>query len=485
MRGSTHRAVAGWVVAMGGASLPVSGVAVGASADVLYNIADLTPDGWSTSVAYDINADGDAVGIAGRFNPSFEEAYFYYDHSEGTSTVFGLGTVIPRGAIVGTGFREAAINDSGLVAGTARFLGGVTESRGFVYNGSTFTNLGTLPGATATGIRPASDALDINNAGLATGTATSGAGTTPQESDNLDIYLNSASPLTDIDGDITVATRGDKGRAVNNLGTVAGSNQDGRATLFSGITETVLTAGTPIAANGSEAFDVNDTGQAAVQDNVDQRGYHYDPTNGLTIIPSLGSGTRTFAKAINGDGDIVGNGDRTQGTSGQNRGFLYDATAGTTTILEDRVVDKSVPAVDGLGDWEQLGTAWGINDDGWIVGQGSRRFTGNTFPTNRAYLLMPESFGTGDYDASGQVEQGDLDLVLQNWGLTTPPTPSGWINDLPDGVVDQAELDKVLQNWGSTSAPVFDGSTVPEPAGLTALLLATGMRRPATGTSRG
>ncbi len=88
----------------------------------------------------------------------------------------------------------------------------------------------------------------------------------------------------------------------------------------------------------------------------------------------------------------------------------------------------------------------------------------------------------GDYNGSGQVEQGDLDLVLGNWGNSVPPIPGGWVNDLPSGLIDQDELDGVLLNWGNTAAPDFSGSAVPEPT--TAALLALGgltlrRRRPA------
>ncbi len=71
----------------------------------------------------------------------------------------------------------------------------------------------------------------------------------------------------------------------------------------------------------------------------------------------------------------------------------------------------------------------------------------------------------GDYNSNGQVEQGDLDLVLQNWGVDVTVTniPVGWVNDLPDGQIDQAELDGVLQNWGATNVPNFGGASVPEP----------------------
>ena len=74
---------------------------------------------------------------------------------------------------------------------------------------------------------------------------------------------------------------------------------------------------------------------------------------------------------------------------------------------------------------------------------------------------------TGDYNNNGQVEQGDLDLVLQGWGSFS--LPRGWINNLPVGQIDQAELDTVLQNWGSTNASDFQGTNLPEPASLALL----------------
>ncbi|MEM8782197.1 MAG: choice-of-anchor tandem repeat NxxGxxAF-containing protein [Planctomycetota bacterium] len=82
---------------------------------------------------------------------------------------------------------------------------------------------------------------------------------------------------------------------------------------------------------------------------------------------------------------------------------------------------------------------------------------------------------TGDYNDSGQVEQGDLNLVLNNWGQPAPFTPNGGPFATPN--VDQEELNRVLNNWGASSAPSF---AVPEP-GIFALLgtgLATILRRP-------
>ncbi|MEM8784015.1 MAG: PEP-CTERM sorting domain-containing protein, partial [Planctomycetota bacterium] len=83
----------------------------------------------------------------------------------------------------------------------------------------------------------------------------------------------------------------------------------------------------------------------------------------------------------------------------------------------------------------------------------------------------------GDYDDSGQVEQGDLNLVLNNWGQAAPFDPNGDPFDTPN--VDQEELNRVLNNWGSTAAPSFEGSAVPEPATMAILggLALAGLRR--------
>ncbi|MEM9753215.1 MAG: hypothetical protein AAF916_07490 [Planctomycetota bacterium] len=80
------------------------------------------------------------------------------------------------------------------------------------------------------------------------------------------------------------------------------------------------------------------------------------------------------------------------------------------------------------------------------------------------------AFSRGDYTADGQVEQSDLSLVLNNWGLNlTGNLPGEWVRDLPVGIIDQAELNSVLNNWGGLVAPEFRGIPVPEPGMLAAL----------------
>ncbi|MEM8495799.1 MAG: choice-of-anchor tandem repeat NxxGxxAF-containing protein, partial [Planctomycetota bacterium] len=95
----------------------------------------------------------------------------------------------------------------------------------------------------------------------------------------------------------------------------------------------------------------------------------------------------------------------------------------------------------------------------------------------------------GDYDDSGTVEQGDLNLVLNNWGVDTSPdagglvaVPIGWVNDPPMGLIDQVELNRVLNNWGASVAPnlrgLVENSSVPEPTwAVAALAVGASLRR--------
>ena len=80
----------------------------------------------------------------------------------------------------------------------------------------------------------------------------------------------------------------------------------------------------------------------------------------------------------------------------------------------------------------------------------------------------------GDYDDDGTVGQGDLNMVLLNWGLSGTPTPIGWVNDVPEGVIGQENLNTVLLNWGNTNEAA-SASAVPEPGTLAALALSFGL----------
>ncbi|MEM8783439.1 MAG: SpoIID/LytB domain-containing protein [Planctomycetota bacterium] len=132
------------------------------------------------------------------------------------------------------------------------------------------------------------------------------------------------------------------------------------------------------------------------------------------------------------------------------------------------------------GFWE----AWDENGDGTLdadrVSLDSIQFFGDAGESILADVFIDDVFWdpnavftslAGDYDGSGQVEQGDLNLVLNNWGTNVDiaGVPEGWRFGLPTGAIDQAELNAVLNNWGATAAPAFSGFAVPEPAAAAVL----------------
>ncbi len=154
----------------------------------------------------------------------------------------------------------------------------------------------------------------------------------------------------------------------------------------------------------------------------------------------------------------------------------------TFEAVIDSVGTYQFKATFGQDWWDQVGTD-GFNDN-------ARTQTFTTTQQNEHVrlivdlanrLLGASSVLPGDYSGNGQVEQGDLDLVLQNWGLDTAVNgiPAGWVNDLPTGVIEQSELDRVLQHWGAASAPTGLHSPIPEPASVSVLVLFTiGASRP-------
>jgi probable HAF family extracellular repeat protein len=131
--------------------------------------------------------------------------------------------------------------------------------------------------------------------------------------------------------------------------------------------------------NDSCAYSINNIGQIvgwALDSSARQRATLFDPTGGENNI-NLGiplGGTSSVAYSINDNGQIVGG---AQDWSGNGRAILFDPTGSGNNIDLNTLIDSS------LG-W-RLGSAYSINDNGWIVGSGI-----NPDGYTRAYLLIPE-----------------------------------------------------------------------------------------------
>lgn len=98
-------------------------------------------------------------------------------------------------------------------------------------------------------------------------------------------------------------------------------------------------------------------------------------------------------------------------------------------------------------------------------------------PLNAFGVVHDTRFGClcPDFDGNGSIGDGDLTLLLANWGKAVPPVPAGWTGAQPTapGIGDD-ELTSLLSGWGQSPL------TVPEP-NVTALaasvLLSAAIRR--------
>jgi hypothetical protein len=176
----------------------------------------------------------------------------------------------------------------------------------------------------------------------------------------------------------------------------------------------------------------------------------------------------------------------------------FDATTGEidpsfTPISNLAFPAGIVPAPDGNGLLiASLGfdNGTGQIDRFSLDGQFLETFAPNSFadpsmgfgePTGILTVTFDDIEVPGDYNGNGTTDQGDLDLVLLNWGVATAQLPPDWVNELPSGdFVAQAQLDGVLLNWGATEAGA-GAAAVPEPRSLVALgicaALACGLAR--------
>jgi probable HAF family extracellular repeat protein len=327
-----------------------------AGAVISYNIFDVGTLAGNSSFAAGVNATGQ---VTGESMTSAGVRGYLYD----AGTITSLGTIANVSDV-----RARAINDAGQIVGELQYPNtsstwgsGNAYTSPFIHSAGAITDLGG-PGA---GYLASAGAYSINNNGdvlVLAHTSSIGAART---------LVYSGGNQTDIGVWTDPSFISTSGRDINDAGQITGyistyGNSIQRAFLYDGGTLTPL--GT-LGGTNSQGAAINNLGEVVGYSNTtgDAAQHAFLYSNGqMTSLHSLG--TASYAYDINNAGEAVG----AYLLGGGGRAFVH--TGGQMHDL-----NGLIPANTG---WT-LHSAWGINDAGWIAGNGTLN------GQSRGFLLVP------------------------------------------------------------------------------------------------
>jgi probable HAF family extracellular repeat protein len=318
-----------------------------AHAQTSYQLTPLGSLGGGGTIANAINNAGSVVGCS---------VAVINGNNTARAFVYSNGLMMDIGSLANGGTSCANdINDTGQVTGNSATPTG--EQRAFLYQNGTMTSLGNAG--------TSSNGSGINNAGLIAGSANNFNGS----------YIGSfrydgrlAQPQVDIGtvGGIIIQSDG-----INATGDIVGfavnANYRGTSFLYRNGVATDLGAAVGFPSN---AFAINDLGQ--VVGSRQEGGYLY--VNGaVTTLPPLRD-SASVPSSINNLGQIVG----ASWADTSNHAFVI--TQGQIVDLNDAIVASSPDKP-----FVTLEFAKDINNNGWIIAEGPDARTG----MRGAYLLRP------------------------------------------------------------------------------------------------
>lgn len=325
------------------------------SAPPQYQVIDLGTFGGTSSVGNGINNSGKIVGTKTNANGSTRA--FMWD-----------GTMHDLGTLGGASSWGRAINNLGVVVGETITANG--QMHGFYHDG-TIHDIGVVNGTTS------SRATAISNNGLIVGYSNEYPSPT-----KAFVYNYNNGTLTDLSSIAGYGSASPYG--INDNNTWVGGIRSGSGTgnqlpyRFTNNTLTLLpTLSTSIFSG--RAHDINNSGKIVGVSHLSNGEYHAFLYNGTTTLDlgTLGGGTLqniSWANAINESNQVVGYSFAIhQFTPTTPLAFVYDSTNGMLNL------NNLIPANSG---WV-LTDAKGINDHGWITGEGT--INGQT----HAFLLKP------------------------------------------------------------------------------------------------
>jgi probable HAF family extracellular repeat protein len=324
------------------------------------NVIDLGTLGGSNSVAYSINNNGQVIGTAD--NSAGQSHTCLFDTTGGGANIY-MDTLY--GSINGN---VSSINKNGQKAGSAYDSSG--NYHAFLFDstgGSNHIDLGTLGGSL-------SYAKFINNNGQIAGMARD-----DSEQWRVCLFDPTGNGNNKDLGDGLAEGFNDNGQIVGGAGFFSGSDFYQHACIFdSSGNGNNIDLGS-LDGRWSDAFSINNNGQVVGQAN------NANGIDSACLFDSTGGGGNVDLGSFGGDyiySIALCNNDKGQiaGSVYDSMGFhacLFDSTGGGANIDLNSLIDPS-------NSWF-LNVAYGINNNGWIVGAG--RINGQT----HAFLLeVPE-----------------------------------------------------------------------------------------------
>jgi len=385
----------------------------------------------SESYATAVNNNGMIAGVWHYYTiPYTPNGGGYYEWAFITQN--GQMTSIPGHAQIGAHSTAQGLNDSGVVTGSTDVSMGPPygQHQAFVYDGTTFTLLGTLGGQWSYG-------MDINNNGMVVGMADTGLGVPPPGATAVSLYH--AFEWTAAGGMKDIGTLGGQSYAnkANDSGMVVGYSEILGANGSISAYHPFLYGGTKMIdiiggiTGNSFADSINNLGQVVGGGGGGGVGatgavawlYQNGVTTDLNTLIPAGSGSLLEAYDINNKGQIVGLGMH----NGKNDSFLLTPTTVTVPTTPTITVKGGTFTYDGM---THTATASAVGANGTPV-NGSFAFTYNgsaTAPTAAGTYSIIASFTSSDPSYGSATASGTLTInkaapVFSN--LSSPTISSG------------------------------------------------------------
>jgi probable HAF family extracellular repeat protein len=348
----------------------------------LYGVADMgpLPPYHGASYATAVNRLGQLVGYTWEGAWPGREAVLWTpggtDGPPENPQLRGLGNFSGEPADLWRGAQAWGLNNSGQVVGWANgtdYL--VDRARACLWQNGTITDLGALMAYGA------STARAINDAGLVVGSAETEGGTT-YTNEHAFIHDIATGQMSDLGVDSSY------GNSINAASQIVGAyytpdNWHEHALYWDPVNGAWdLHDWVSLGGTSSRAWAINDKGQvvgwATSEDRV-WHGFFCDLNSGQ--VKHIAGESESLATALNNQGLAVG---RYKYTGLVDHALIWDVASGAVEDLNERLQDDARPPGD---NWWALLEAWGINDAGQICGFGTRVIEG--LYVQRGYVLTP------------------------------------------------------------------------------------------------